>query len=123
LGAYVHFDQLGRFGDAAELEIPATAELVRHYQWTSPYLRPYLGVGAGGFYRKLYRSGHDIGRMKPGAYFVFGANSPIDAHHVIGLDARFARVNGDNLVNNPVFGPGKASATHWSIKLNYALTY
>ena len=123
LGGYVHFDQLGRFGGASELEIPATVELVRHFRWTSPYLRPYFGVGGGGFYRKLYRTGSDISRMKPGVYAVFGTNVPLDDHQVLGVDMRIARVNSDNIYDNPVFGFGKRSATHLSLKLNYALTY
>ena len=126
LGAYVHFDQLARFGDAVELEVPATLELVRHYRLGSPYLRPYLGIGGGGYWRGVYRTGYDIGHMRVGGYVVFGANSPIDAHHVLGLDARVARVeriDKENIAVNPVFVDVEESATHWSLKLNYALTY
>src|SRR5439155_7156598 len=53
LGAYVHHDMLGQFGSAAEIEIPATVELNRHFLWETPF-RPYLGLGMGPFYRKLY---------------------------------------------------------------------
>ena len=64
--------------------------------------------------------------MRVGGYVVFGANSPIDAHHVLGLDARVARVeriDKENIAVNPVFVDVEESATHWSLKLNYALTY
>ncbi len=123
LGAYVHLDQIGRFGDAAEIEVPVTAELVRHYEWGTPYMRPYLGVGAGMFYRKLYRTGNDFGRVKPGAYVVFGTNAPLDARQVLGIDLRVARVNGENVGGNPVFGPGTPKVSHWSIKFNYSIAY
>ena len=123
LGGYVHVDQLGRFGDAAEIEVPATIELVRHFRWGSPYVRPYVGVGGGAFYRKLYRSGDDIGVMRSGKYLVLGVNSPIDGINVLGLDMRLAKVDATNAGVNPVFGLGDDNATHWSVKLNYALTY
>ena len=123
LGASIQLDQLGRFGTAAEIEVPVTAELVRHYQWGTPYLRPYLGIGGGAFYRKLYRSGRDFARVKPGAFLTFGVNTPLDPRQVLGLDLRVSRVNGENEGGNPVFGPGEHSASHWSVKFNYAITY
>jgi len=122
LGGYAQFDQLGRFGNAAGLEIPVTAELVRHFNWSTPNFRPYLGVGAGGFYRKLYRTGRDFAAFKPGEYLTLGANLPVDAHQLLGIDLRIARVNGLNN-GNPVFGDGKRHVTHWSLKFGYAITY
>jgi hypothetical protein len=123
LGGYVEVNQIGRFGDASEIEVPLTAELVRHYQWGTPYLRPYLGLGGGAFFRKLYRTGADVARVKGGGYLVLGANAPINSHRVLGVDVRFARVDGENGGVNPVFGAGKSPVTHWSMKLNYAITY
>jgi hypothetical protein len=123
LGGYVHFDQLGRFGDAVQLEVPVTAELVRHYEWGTPYLRPYIGVGAGGFYRKLYRTGNDYAHFDPGTYVVFGAHSPLDPRQVIGLDLRAAHIHQRDHSPNPVFGIDKKQATHWSIKFDYSITY
>jgi len=123
-GGYVQVDQIGRFGNASEIEVPLTAELVRHYQWGTPYLRPYLGLGGGAFFRKLYRTGADVApRPRVGGYLVVGANAPINSNRVIGVDLRFARVDGDNGGVNPVFGVGKNPVTHWGMKLNYAITY
>lgn len=123
LGGYAHIEQLGRFGDAAEIEVPATIELVRHFRWDSPYVHPYLGVGGGAFYRKLYRSGDDIGEMRSGKYLVLGVNSPVDGTNVLGLDLRVVKLDATNVRVNPVFGAGDNNAKHWSVKVNYAVTY
>ena len=123
LGGYAHIEQLGRFGNAAEIEVPITLELVRHFRWGSPYVHPYLGVGGGAFYRKLYRSGDDIGVMRSGKYLVLGVNSPIDGTNVLGLDLRLVKLDATNVRVNPVFGAGDNNATHWSVKINYAVTY
>ena len=97
--------------------------MVRHFRWSSPYVNPYFGIGGGAFYRKLYRSGGDLGRTRPGKYIVFGMNSPVDGNKVLGIDARLVKIDALNHGVNPVFGPGDDNATHWSVKLNYALTY
>lgn len=134
LGAYVHHEMLGKFGSAAEIEIPATVELNRHFLWQTPF-RPYLGFGMGPFYRKLYRTGADIRTVKLGTYLAFGANTPIDKHQLLGIDARFIRLDATNDPANPVFGPGsgklktnptrveRGNGTHWSLKINYTLAY
>jgi len=114
---------LGGYGSAAELEAPLTLELVRHFRWSSPYVHPYFGIGGGAFYRKLYRSGDDFARTRPGKYIVFGVNSPVDGNRVLGIDARLVKVDALNDGVNPVFGLGDDNATHWSVKVNYALTY
>lgn len=123
LGGYAHIEQLGRFGDSAELEVPVTLELVRHFRWGSPYVHPYLGFGGGAFYRKLYRSGDDLGVVRSGRYLVLGVNSPVDGASVLGVDARLVKLDATNIRVNPVFGAGDNSATQWSVKLNYAVTY
>ena len=123
LGGYAHVEQLGRFGASAELEVPVTVELVRHFRWGSPYVHPYLGLGGGAFYRKLYRSGDDIGVMRSGRYVVLGVNSPVDRTSVLGVDVRLVKLDGTNVRVNPVFGAGDNSASQWSVKVNYAVTY
>jgi len=122
-GAYAHVEQVGRFADAAEIEVPVTVELVRHFEMGSQYFRPYVGFGGGSFYRKLYRTGEDYSVVRPGGYLVIGANTPVDHRHVIGLDARLIRLDASNDPPNPVFGAGDDTAGQWSVKLNYALTY
>lgn len=122
LGAYAHLEQVGRFASATELSVPITAELVRHYKW-STYLRPYVGLGGGTFYRKLYRSGDDIGRNTGAGYVVLGVNSPAQRNGVLGLDFRYIQVDAENKPANPVFGAGDRTASYLSFKVNYALTY
>jgi hypothetical protein len=131
LGGYVHHEVLGRFGGAAEIEVPATLELTRHVNWNTA-LRPYVGVGAGPFYRKLYRTGQDLRNVSTGYYLSFGANTPISGQHLLGVDFRFIRVDDTNSPPNPVFGVGSGrlepgggveqrKGTHWSVKLAYTL--
>ena len=134
LGGYVHHEMLGGFDGAREIEVPATVELVRHFRWNSSY-RPYLGLGSGGFYRKTYRTGADIGTVKPGYYVTLGANAPIGGRNLLGFDFRMVRVSAVYDPPNPVFGSGSIKrststganvrqlATHWSAKLNWSLTY
>ena len=42
---------------------------------------------------------------------------------VLGVDVRFVKLDATNIRVNPVFGAGDNNATHWSVKLNYTLTY
>src|SRR5262249_20319311 len=110
------------FNGAALLEYPLAVETLWHFKLKTS-LRPYAGVGTGAFYRKMYRTGADHSEFEP-AYFVSsGANVPIDKSHLLGLDVRLAAVASDQVVDNPVFGHEKSRSVHWSIKLNYSLTY
>ena len=52
-----------------------------------------MDKSGGAFYRKLYRTGDDIGVMRSGKYLVLGVNSPIDGTNVLGLDVRLAKVD------------------------------
>jgi hypothetical protein len=137
-GAYVHYEVLGRIDGATEVEVPATFELVRHLRWKSPY-RPYIGLGAGEFYRKTTNTGADVRSIKPGYYLTFGANTQVATRQLLGIDLRLVRVNAVNGTlrdpPNPVFGPGsvsrsegsgtlkEGSGTHWSVKVNWSLVY
>jgi len=138
LGAYVHHELLGRFGAATEVEVPVTVEMLRHYKWKTA-LRPYLGLGGGGFYRKTYRTGNDLRNINPGVYVALGANVPIQKGQLLGFDLRVIRLNAENDPVNPIFGgggsksrhqaplpsgrPRNPGAFHWSAKINFALTY
>jgi len=132
LGGYVHYEVLGRFRGAAEIEAPASLEMVRQFRW-SAQMRPYLGFGGGPFYRKGYRTGEDFRDVTFGKYVTFGANVPISNRHLVGVDFRFIRLDASNIPANPVFGMGSAKlhdgiaeaedGTHWSVKLSYSLAY
>jgi len=122
LGGSVHVEQLGTYGRAAEYLIPLTVELDRHFSWT-PYMKPYVGIGGGAFYRKLYRTGNDIGQFEPGVFFVAGMNTPLDRSRVLGVDFRYSSVDADGENPNPVFTREEASTRHWGLKLNYSMAY
>lgn len=136
IGGYIHHEMIDHFSNSAEIEVPATLELVRHLNWKTPF-RPYLGFGAGQFYRKAYRTGADTRNVNFGGYLAFGANSPIGGRHILGFDARLIRVDSSYIPPNPVFGEGAARArltshgpelepwpaTHWSAKINYTIAY
>lgn len=136
LGGYVHYEALDHFQSAAEVEVPATVELVRHFKWNTP-LKPYLGYGVGAFYRKEYRTGADTRTTDIGRYLAFGANSPIGGRQLLGFDGRLIRVDSSNIPPDPVFGRGTAeprvtpqgieltrkTGTHWSAKINYTIVY
>ena len=47
----------------------------------------------------------------------------IDGTNVLGLDLRVVKLDATNVRVNPVFGLGDNNATHWSVKVNYAVTY
>lgn len=138
VGGFVHHEMISHFGNAVEVEIPASLEVVRHFQWKAPF-KPYLGLGVGTFYRKAYRTGDDRRTINPGGYVTFGGNTPVGGRHLLGFDGRLIRVDSSYIPPHPVFGPGSArergrdadgdplyekrGATHWSAKLNYTLVY
>lgn len=122
LGFFVQHELLGKYGGAAQIEIPATAEYAMHFRLKTP-LRPYVGVGVGAFYHKHYRSGADRAEMLPATIFKFGADVPLDAHNVLGMDARMASVLNDDERFDPVFGKPKPQSLRWSVKLNYARVF
>lgn len=137
LGGYLHYESVDHFFASSEVEIPATVEMVRHLNWKTP-LHPYLGLGTGAFYHKAYRTGADTRSVDWGWYLTGGANCPVARHQLIGFDTRVIRVEQSYDPSNPVFGPGSGtlepdangipvfesrSATHWSAKINYSITY
>jgi len=122
LGVFVHDELLGKFGGAADIEVPMTLEYAWHFKWKTP-LRPYMGVGLGAFYHKYYRSGADRASFQPGTIFKFGADTPLDRRSVLGVDARIASVGSDDETADPVFGKDKPHSLRWSVKLNYARVF
>jgi hypothetical protein len=147
---FVHYDLLGRFADATEISVPLTLEVTRHSRWGAAAY-PYVGVGAGAFYHKRYRTGADESGFTPGRYVTCGLDIPVRRQGLLGLDVRMASV--DRLDANPAFsGPdgsrlkiddllvdlkGPASSTMpllfnasqpksrtlWSVKLDYSIAY
>jgi hypothetical protein len=123
IGGSVQHDLLGHLGNAYEISVPMTLEATRHFRWPTS-LRPYVGLGAGYYFHKYYRTaGRYTGSPGFGKYVALGANLPVDQRHLLGLDARMSFVNGSEGTVNPVFGVEKASSTLLSIKLNWAFTY
>lgn len=122
LGFFVQYELLGKYGDAAQIEIPVTAEYAMHFRMKTQ-LRPYVGVGVGAFYHKNYRSGADYAEVLPATIYKFGADVPLDAHNVLGMDARMASVLNDIETVDPVFGKPKPQSLRWSVKLSYARVF
>ena len=122
LGFFLHHELLGKMSGAAQIEIPITAEYAFNLKWNTA-LRPYVGVGVGAFYHKIYRSGADRTELQPGAIFKLGADTALDANNVLGVDARLAAVSSDDETVDPVFGKSKPNSLRWSIKLNYSRTF
>jgi hypothetical protein len=118
LGAFVHFELLGRYGAAAEFENPWTVEVTRHFRWT-PAARPYFGLGGGAFLHKFYRTGADLTTIRPGFYLVGGTNMAVSDRSLLGVDARMI-FQGDAQSDDPVFPNDQDNAVHWSVKLNWS---
>lgn len=149
-GVFAHYELLGRFGPAAEIEVPFTLEAMRHSRWGTAVF-PYAGIGAGAFYHKRYRSGADESDFKPGRYLAVGVQVPVRRQGLLGLDVRMVTVEKPD--GNPAFagpdgdrpkiddlliglkGPSRPdmpllfadteskTRTFWSVKLDYTITY
>jgi hypothetical protein len=115
-GGSVQHDLLGHLGAAYELEV------ARHFKWQTG-MRPYVGLGAGYYFHKFYRTGGDMGSPGEGLYVNFGTNLPVDSRHLLGLDTRVSFVQTTKDAVNPVFGTQNSSEVLWSAKLNWAFTY
>ncbi len=135
-GGFAEYDVLGRYGTAEEIEIPVALDLTRHLMWKTS-ARPYVTIGGGPFYRKTYKTGADSRRVAMSGFVASGFDAIIAPGQMLGLDVRLARVDSEHKPINPVFGAGGSvtndprfgirvrdtEATHWSVKLSYALTY
>jgi hypothetical protein len=119
--ASVGHDLLGRFGSAAEIEVPITTEFTKHFQW-SGQTRPYLGVGWGAIYHKTYRTGADLSGFRQGLYVTTGANSSLSAGALIGLDLRWM-LEQDTRSINPTFPNFEASSSVVSAKLSVSRAF
>ena len=127
--AFGHFELLGSYQAASEIEVPWTLELTRHVKWNSSF-RPYLGLGAGAFYHQFYRTGQDVASVRGGGYLVGGGNVPIGGRSLLGLDVRVIHEAKESLENG-IFGvasqpgatPEVQNGTQFSVKLNYSWVY
>jgi len=116
--ATVQHDLLGRYGSAAEIEVPVTIEFTKHFRW-GPAARPYLGGGFGAIYHKAYRTGADESGFRQGIYVATGGNAVLNAGSLIGLDVRLM-LEQDTRSINPTFPNFEPSSTVWSAKLSYS---
>ncbi len=122
LGGSVEYNVVGRYGSASEIEIPATFDMTRYILWKSE-AKPYVTLGFGPYYRKLYNTGSDLSKIVPSAFLGTGFDMPVSNHQLVGFDLRMARVASENKPVNPVFGGGSYISNHWSFKVAYAVTY
>lgn len=119
--ASVGHDLLGRYGAAAEIEIPITAEFTKHFSW-SPQTRPYLGVGFGAVYYKTYRTGADFSDFRQGIYLSTGANASLSPGGLIGFDVRYM-IEQDTRSVNPSFPNPEGSSSVLSAKLSVSRAF
>jgi len=92
--AGINHDIVGHFAKQIDESVPITAELQRVFNWSGD-MRPYLGVGAGFYYRKFYRTGNEYNTMTTGGGHVsIGLTSQLDDKHVVGLETRVAWLQG-----------------------------
>ena len=121
--ANVGHDVVGHFQNQLDEAFPFTGEFQRHFKWDTA-LRPFVGLGGGYYLRKSYRTGNDYNTTATGgAHLSLGFTSDLDLHHVVGVEARVARLTGRPGVVNPTFGPGTDSETIWTVKLIWGLVY
>ena len=116
--ASAQHDMLGRYGAAAEIDAPLTVEFTKHMAW-SKTARPYLGLGLGASYHKMYRTGRDESGFRQVAYLTGGANGMIDNGSLLGLDIRLT-VQQDTRSINPIFPNREPSSLVWSAKVSYS---
>jgi hypothetical protein len=115
------YDLLGKYGGAAEFEIPLTTEFTRHFRWGSN-ARPYLGLGWGAIYHKTYRTGADESGFRQAIYLTAGGNTKVNANNLLGLDFRY-QLEQDTRSNNPTFPNSAASSSVLSAKLSYSRVF
>lgn len=116
--AAVQHDLLGRYGGAAEIEIPVTIDFTRHFR-ISTAARPYLGAGLAGIYHKTYRTGFDESGFRQGIFLATGGNGLLNDKSLIGVDVRLM-LEQDTRTINPTFPNIEPASTTWSFKLSYS---
>ena len=112
------YDVLGKYGAAAEIEIPITTDFTKHFAM-GPAARPYLGLGWGVVYHKTYRTGADESGFRQGIYFATGANMALGGSSMLGADFRYM-IEQDTRSINPTFPNTNASGSVKSLKISYS---
>lgn len=121
--AGINHDVVGHFAKQIDESVNYTGEFERVFNWSGE-MRPYLGVGGGFYFRKMYRTDTDYTTTTTGGPHVsIGLTSQLDEKHVIGFETRVAWVKGRPGVVNPTFGPGTATETIYTAKITWALVY
>ena len=121
--ASINHDIVGHFADQIDVAVPFTGEVQRVIKMGGE-MRSYIGVGAGYYFRKYYRTGTEYNTTTTGGGHVsIGFTSQLDDRHVIGFETRVAWIQGRPGVTNPTFGPGTDTETLWTAKLTWALVY
>lgn len=115
------YDVLGKYGGAAEMEIPITTDFTRHFAM-GPAARPYMGLGWGVIYHKTYRTGADESGFRQGIYFATGANMSLGGANMVGLDFRYM-IEQDTRSINPTFPNTNASGSVTSLKISYSRVF
>ena len=122
VGGFAEYNVLGRYGSAADIEVPAAFEMTRFIAWRSA-AKPYVSLGVGPHYRKMYNTGADFSNVRTSGFVATGFDAPVSSNQMLGFDIRMARVQSENKPVNPVFGSGSFEASHWSLKLSYSIIY
>ncbi len=117
LAAQLDYDLLGKYGGAAEMEVPLHLEATRHFDW-GEQMRPYLGMSAGATWHRTYRTGEDEASIRPSLFIVGGANLPIGPRSLMGADLRVGWET-DARSTDPVFPVDSNSLLTWRAKITY----
>jgi len=112
------YDLLGKYGGAAEFEIPITTDFAKHFP-LGPTTRLYMGLGWGVIYHKTYRTGADESGFRQGIYFATGTNMTLGGSNLVGVDFRYM-IEQDTRSINPTFPNSNASGSVLSLKVSYS---
>jgi hypothetical protein len=116
-GIQLDYDLVGKYGGAAEIDVPFHFELTRHFGWGDA-MRPYTGLSAGGTWHRTYRTGADEAEMRPSVFLVGGANVPIGPRALMGADFRVGW-EGSARSSDPVFPNTSNTLLTWRFKIAY----
>jgi hypothetical protein len=117
LGVQLDYDLVGKYGGAAEIDVPLHAEITRHFDWGDA-MRPYTGLSAGGTWHRTYRTGADEAEMRPSIFLVSGANVLVGPRALMGADFRVGW-EGSARSADPVFPNTSNTLLTWRLKVAY----
>jgi hypothetical protein len=117
VGIQFDYDLVGKYGGAAEIDVPLHLELTRHFAWGDA-MRPYTGLSAGATWHRTYRTGADEAEMRPSVFLVAGANLPVAARALMGADFRVGW-EGSARSDDPVFPNTSNTLLTWRFKIAY----